>query len=374
MHANIDGLQIHPLSTEKSFPILNFSKDKNIPTTGTKVRDYFYIQNNFSLIPGTRNKPKAPLQKVDADGRFQFNKNRQYNGPDRIMGVMLVSAPGNVKQAIGDLLIELKGDAHQIKYKPTQCKNSKAEKMFPGIPAGLCGKGIMHSIWHGLKSCEKTLCNAKKFTTKANMDWYQLPLPVINGYFKQVTPPKAISDSESGKYLLNKLTDFKKNDCKIFVIEYDPINNCRMAPVWDLFIILGDMERILGIRVKVQVIPSPGERDPSSITKQHWYCKHHVNYTSSKVQYIQHKTVINLDHPVTLAMTDGSHPPRSVSTLQQEYFDLKSSNNGTTIHGVFICIESAIRGPSVDTTYMVFNKEAKSILTKIPLCPSAWWY
>jgi hypothetical protein len=211
MHANMDGLQIHPLSTEKSLPILTSPKDKNIPTTGNKVGDYFYIQNNFSLIPGTRNKSKAPPQKVDANGRFQFDKNRQYNGPDRITGVMSVSAPGNVKQAIGDLLIELKGDTHQIKYKPTQCKNSKAEKMFPGVPTGLCGKGIMRSIRHGLKSCEKTLCNAKKFTIKANMDWYQLPLPVMNGYFKQVTPPKAISNLESGKYLLNKVTEFKKN-------------------------------------------------------------------------------------------------------------------------------------------------------------------
>jgi hypothetical protein len=181
MHANIDGLQIHPLSTKKSLPILTSPKDKNIPTTGTKVRDYFYIQNNFSLIIGTPNKPKAPPEKVDADGQFQFNENRQYNGLDRITGVKSVSAPGNVKQAIGDLLIKLKGDAHQIKYKPTQCKNSKAEKMFSGVPAGLCGEGLMRSIRHGLKSCEKTLCNAKKFTIKANMDWYQLPLPVMNG-------------------------------------------------------------------------------------------------------------------------------------------------------------------------------------------------
>ncbi len=60
MHANIDGLQIHPLNTDKSLPILTSPKDKNIPTTGTKIRDYIYIQNNFSLIPGMQNKPKAP--------------------------------------------------------------------------------------------------------------------------------------------------------------------------------------------------------------------------------------------------------------------------------------------------------------------------
>jgi hypothetical protein len=257
--------------------------NKNIPTTGTKVRDYFYIQNSFSFIPVTRNKPKAPPQKVGNGRRFQFNENHQYDGPDRATRVMSVSDPGNVKQAIGDFLIELEGDAHQIKYKPTQRKNSKAEKMFPGVPSGLCSEGLMHSIRHGLKNCEKTLCNAKKFTIKANMDPYHLPLPVMNGYFNQVTPPKTISDSESHDYSLKKLTEFKNNGSKIFVIEYDPIDNHRMAPVWDLFINSGYMADILGIRVKVQVIPPPGERDPNSITKQCWYCKHHIN-CSSKVR------------------------------------------------------------------------------------------
>jgi hypothetical protein len=93
----------------------------------------------------------------------------------------------------------------------------------------------MHSIRHGLKTCEKTL-NAKKFTIKVNMDCYHLPLSIMNGYFKQVTIPKAISDSENGEYLLNKLTKFKKNSCKIVVIEYNPLEKRCMAPVWDMFI------------------------------------------------------------------------------------------------------------------------------------------
>jgi hypothetical protein len=148
----------------------------------------------------------------------------------------------------------------------------------------------------------------------------------MNGYFKQVTPPKATSDSESREHSLNKLTEFKKNGCKMFVIEYNPIDNHRMAPLWDLCILLGKMKHILGIRVKVQVIPPPGKRNPNLITKTRRYCKHHVNY-SSKVWYIQLKSIINLDHPFTLAMTDGSRPPHGVSTLRHEYFDLKSSED-----------------------------------------------
>ncbi len=66
-------------------------------------------------------------------------------------------------------------------------------------------------------------------------------------------------------------------------------------------------------------------------------------------------------------MTDGSRPPHGVSTLRKEYFDLKTSDDGTIIHGVFVRIESATGGPSVDVTYMVSNREAKSILTKLRL-------
>jgi hypothetical protein len=102
MHANINGLKTHPVSTMKPLPISTSPKDKNIPTTGNKIRDYFFIQNQYSLVPGTQNKPKAAPQKVDPDGRFQFDENRQYDGPDRITGFMLISALGNVKQAIGN--------------------------------------------------------------------------------------------------------------------------------------------------------------------------------------------------------------------------------------------------------------------------------
>ncbi len=41
MHANIDELNIHPLNTEKFLPILTSPTNKNNPSAGTNVRDYF---------------------------------------------------------------------------------------------------------------------------------------------------------------------------------------------------------------------------------------------------------------------------------------------------------------------------------------------
>jgi hypothetical protein len=244
--------------------------------------------------------------------------------------------------------------------------------MFLGVPAGLCPEGIMQSVRLGLKKCKKALCDAKKFLIEANLNRYHQDIPIMNGYFKQVTPPKASSASESKEHSLNKINEYQKKECKMFVIKYDPIDNLRMSPVWDLFMNSGEMERIFGIRVKLQVIPPPGKKDPNYITKHCQYCKHHVNY-SSKVRYIQHKTIINLNHAVTLAMVSGTSPPRSVSMLCHEYFDLEAFKGGHLVHRVFVRMESAICGPSIDITHMVSNKEAKEILTKIAHGPSAWW-
>jgi hypothetical protein len=73
-------------------------------------------------------------------------------------------------------------------------------------------------------------------------------------------------------------------------------------------------------------------------------------------------------------MTDSSCPPHGIFTLCHQYFDLKFSEDGHIIHGVFVRMDSATHGPLVDTTYMCSNMEAKYIFTKIAHCPSAWWH
>ncbi len=51
MHANINGLKIHLVSTKNPLPILTSPKDKNIPTTGNKIRDYFLYRTSTPLSP-----------------------------------------------------------------------------------------------------------------------------------------------------------------------------------------------------------------------------------------------------------------------------------------------------------------------------------
>ncbi len=137
MNANIDVIKFHPVSTKRSLPILSLSADKNFPTTGTKIRDYFHVQKEFSLIPGTQNKPKVHPQKVDASGRFQFDENRVYDGPDRITGIMLISAPCNVKLAISNLLIKLEGDVLSDPLQANTAKEQQGEEDVPRSSSGI---------------------------------------------------------------------------------------------------------------------------------------------------------------------------------------------------------------------------------------------
>jgi hypothetical protein len=182
MCENIEGLKIHPVNTEWKLPILTSASDGNIPTTDTKIRDYFFVHNEFSLIPGTKNKPKVPLQKVDLNGCLQFGENRVYDGPDRITGIMSILAPCNVRQAIGNLLIELEGDVHQIRYKPAQRKKTRRRKYFQEfllvyVPTELCNMYGM--VWRSARKHCATLRNSSSrptwtHTTKTFPSWMDI--------------------------------------------------------------------------------------------------------------------------------------------------------------------------------------------------------
>jgi hypothetical protein len=66
MHANIDGLKIHPISTKKPLPILTSPKDKNIPTTGNNnQRLFFYTE---PVLPCPRNLEQT--KRTPQEGRF----------------------------------------------------------------------------------------------------------------------------------------------------------------------------------------------------------------------------------------------------------------------------------------------------------------
>jgi hypothetical protein len=63
MCANIDGLKIHPISTSKPTPVLTSAKDANMPTTGTKVRDYFLSKINSHLLLEHATNQRTPHRK-----------------------------------------------------------------------------------------------------------------------------------------------------------------------------------------------------------------------------------------------------------------------------------------------------------------------
>ncbi len=125
------------------------------PTLRMGACNYMYIQNKWSLQPGTHNKLKLPAAKVGKDGRPLFNENRGYDGPDRITAVLWMTCDINAKEAIDELQMELEGEHFQIRWKPTQKKNTKNQIVTYGITPVFDPVGIMGKLLHGLKESEK---------------------------------------------------------------------------------------------------------------------------------------------------------------------------------------------------------------------------
>ncbi len=79
----------------------------NFPSSGMQAWQYMYIQNDWSLTPGVRNKPKLPAPKVGKDSCQIFDENHRYDRPNQITAIMWISASCNVKDALTCLQIEL---------------------------------------------------------------------------------------------------------------------------------------------------------------------------------------------------------------------------------------------------------------------------
>ncbi len=205
------------------------------------------------------------------------------------------------------------------------------------------------------------------------MEQHGMPLPLLNGYYKQATPPKASSYSESLENSLNKNNEYMQNRCRLFHLEYNPADYKCMEHVWTRFIDLGRSELFLGIRSKVFVLPAPGQQDPNQITLIRRYMKFHCWY-SGVSRIGSHKTVTNLDKVVEITMRNGTRPPRKFTTLRHEYMNLRTSEELPVFHVVIPWVETASCGPTINCLYLAENPMAKDLSAKIAVCPSAWWW
>jgi hypothetical protein len=280
-----------------------------------QARYFLFIQNAWSLQPGTRNKPKLPAPKIGKDGCQLFDENWGYDGLDWIISIVWISADMNIKDAFLDLQMELESEHLQIRWKPAQKKNTKNQIVVYGLPPGFDPRGIMRGLMYGLKGSKKELCNAKKFSLEQNLDQRDMALPLFNGYYKQATPPKAPTHSQSLESSLNKNKEFMLNGCRIFHLKYNPSKNARMETIWTHFIESGRIELVLGHHSKIFVLPAPGLQNSTQITQIRRYMKFHIKYTSVSCIHSL-ATITNLDKWVEVSMTNPNiAPPQKFTTL-----------------------------------------------------------
>jgi hypothetical protein len=144
---NIPGVFLHCIMKGLKIAPLDSTSASHFPTTGMGACNYMYVQNKWSLQPGTCNKLKLPVVKVGKDGRPLFDENRGYDGPDRITAVLWIMCDGNAKDAIEGLQMELEGEHLQIRWKQAQKKNTKNQIVIYGIPPVFDAEGIMGELF-----------------------------------------------------------------------------------------------------------------------------------------------------------------------------------------------------------------------------------
>jgi hypothetical protein len=231
----------------------------------------------------------------------------------------------------------------------------------------------MRALLYGLKECEKELCHHQCFSISENMDHWERPLLLLNGYYKQATAPEASSHSKSRETSLNKNKEYMQNRRRLFHLEYNPTENARMDPVWTQFITSGQSELVLGLRSKIFVLPNPGQQDPHQITLIRHYTRIQCRYTNISQIHL-HPTVTNLDKIVKVSKEDGSIPPRKFTTLRHKYMDLCTGEGLPVFHAMIPRVETPLRGSLIDCLYLAGNAMAKDLSKKIAVCPLAWWW
>jgi hypothetical protein len=228
---NLPNALVHCIKKTSRLLPLASATCSHFPTSGMQTNNYIYIQNAWSFTPGIRNKPKMPALKMGKDGRPVFDENHGYKGPDCITAILWITADYNVKDALADLQMELKGEHFQLRWKPAQKENSCNQIVIYRLVPGFNPRKVMRELSFGLKKSEKELCNNTQFSPLENLDHRDRALPLFNGYYKQATPPKTATHAESLENSLNKNKEFLQNGCKLFHLEYDPADNAQMDPV-----------------------------------------------------------------------------------------------------------------------------------------------
>ena len=362
--ASVKGFKLHPHDHNPNLPEVTSDKPEgNFPLTGGACQQYVHFPMEWQLAAAKAKTVRPP--KAASEHRYD-DEAGEYNGPERVSGVIVVSADGDVKKMVQRMRLDLEGTGIAIWWKDVQMKDTVNAIQIPCVVHGFCLEGISQSLRWGLKECEKKLC----LKGKQKLDFLDTPLPKMKVSFKDAKKMKGGSEL-ARKYSLNKLPEFRQNGCKMLSIEASPMDYERMGVVWSYFYDSGMCARTLGIKTKILFI-STGQTEPGNVTTVQRYKTLHVKI-SGKTEFINMSDVVNLFKKVEIRMADGGKPHRKFTSLQQEFYDLLTPSNTCVINAIIPRLRGMSAG-SADVTVRIKDAEAVEIARNIAHCPAAWWW
>ena len=125
-----------------------------------------------------------------------------------------------------------------------------------------------------------------------------------------------------------------------------------MGELWNLFYTTGACARVCGLKSKV-IVFGQGNQTPHVINKLQRLKTFQCQY-ASKIEFVQHRGVVNVAKGVEIVMEDPTvRPPRKFTSLVQEYADLRCpTTQEVVVHAIVPCLRGMEAG-SADVTFLM---------------------
>jgi len=347
-------------------PVTSSDEDGNFPDTGAGVLNYVHVGNTFSLRPNNNPNSNNNKGKKKKKGRHNFDDNAEFDGPDRIYGVLLVDTPANSMELCNMVAMELEGSGVMVNFKRVQRKVTATTVAIPGLPLGLCESGLNMQLDYHLKQCEKELITMGK----VDHNLIDVPLPPHQWRYNFSRGIRFETEALKQKYSLNGIKAFRENGCKWVVCEQDPSDMGRMGALYHYMMASGRLEKVCGPQSKIIMIPKSPDGDEKIRIQR--FCKHAV-VAPSFMEVIAHKDVEEVNKRVEVVMANGSAPRSKFTTLVEEYHSLQTAEGAPVVH-MIMPRTAGYNAGSIDVAVDIRNEEALRIARNIRVCPPAWWW
>ena len=121
--ASVKEFKLHPHDLNPKLPAITYeAPEGNFPETGGACQQYVFFPMEWQLGPAKEKK----IRPAKVSEHKHDDEAGEYNGPERLSGVIVVSADGDVKKMVQRTRLDLEGTGISLWWKEVQMKKTRS--------------------------------------------------------------------------------------------------------------------------------------------------------------------------------------------------------------------------------------------------------